>query len=283
MSGLFEWMATPGPTEEITMLVLVAVIFIALPIWIKTLKISKISKSGIEFDKDSEKTEDKEKNPQAMSDKSTDNSQSSGNLSITASQDYKLFSLILRDFGNRVKNEIKKYCKDNGINLKGIEEYGYYIDGKKQNYFYELKEFFQAEYTTYDLVSNVDIIKILENSKDYIFKKIDLLYKKIRTISIEEHDKINKKYEGERRKFQNGILGYIESIRQLKDDENKIDPNNTIDLHYTEYREILLAERISILDKQISTIEDINISVKRHLLEEFEKVYIEKKSGKKGE
>ena len=266
MDKFFEWLAEPGPWEEMSVIIIIMLIIIGLPICLKYIKVAKITKQGIEFD-----TKDREK--KAATQNFYDNKHST-----TASQDHKLFTLILRDFSHKIKAEIKEYCRLNGLNLKTDEEYKEYTEEKKSVYYSQLKEEFQNEYIAYDTVTLEDIEEILETLRDFTFHRIEVLFKKIRDISIEEHKTVDENKKIERETFEQNIANILDQFKESDNREDSLSRIRTImDLHYMKYGEILLDERISILDKQIHVIEEVNKSITRRFIEEFETVYRNKK------
>jgi len=266
METFFNWLSSPGPYEEISVILCLLILIVGIPFWLRYLKISKISKNGVEFDVKS--SSEKKSKYTALID---------NNHSSTASQDHKLFTLILRDFSHKVKNEIKEYCRVNGLNLKTDEEYKEYIEEKKSVYFSELREMFQNEYIAYDLVTLEDVEDILETLRDYTFHRIENMYKKVRDISILEHKNLDEKKKVERQLFIENLKSLIERWKE-KEKNLELSLDNILNIHYTEIEEIIKQERITILDKQIHIIDECNKSITRRYIEEFEKTYRQKRN-----
>lgn len=262
MEAFFNWIANPGPTEEITIVAILVILMFGIPFWLKNVKIAKISKEGVEFQTNEiVKIEEKKETP-------------INRLSIATTQDYKLFVLILRDFYNKIEEEIKTYCRLNGLNKKNEIEYKEYVEDKKLVYYSQLKEIFQNDYISYDIVTYEDVENIVETLRDFIFNKIDTLYKKIREISINEHNRINDAKDVEREMFTINIISNLDNFVGTDEEKhNKV--SSVLDSHYKKCKEIMSDELISIIDKQTRVIDEINKSITRRFIEEFENVYRE--------
>lgn len=277
MEPFFSWLSTPGPWEEITLLVFALVFAFGVPFWIKKLKIKKVGKGGLEFGGDEKAKEDTSKPTESNTSASE---KITNQVSYATAQDHRIFSLILKDFSSKMKSDIKDYCRKNGIDKKSDLEYNEYAEEKKYAYYNSLKEKFQEEYTSYDIVSIDDVEKILESLRDFTFNKIENVYKKIRAIAIEEHRFVTEEYEREYETFKNNMNSVANLFKENKElsaiVENQI--NSVLQQHYTKYKEIVIYERINILDKEIRVVEDTNKTISRRFIEEFDKIFREKSS-----
>ena len=195
MNAFFAWLSTPGPFEEI-LLVVILLILLGFVSFIIAKGFLDCDIKGIRIkSKDNrEKPNDKPVAQREKLNKSDLNNSSSvlgANVSILATQDYRIISLIIQAHSNRIREEMKQYCSVNGLDKKDRDSYMIYVDEKKNLYISELKEMFNREYVSYDIISISDIYEIIEESKERMMNKLEKLYIKLRDISIEEHTKIN--------------------------------------------------------------------------------------------
>ena len=194
MSTLFTWLSTPGPFEEILLVIILLILLGFIGFLIARGSIDCNIKGVRIKSKNKEKENDKPEVQDEKPNKSDLNNSSSvlgANVSILATQDYRIISLIIQAHANRIREEMKQFCSVNGLDKKDRDSYMIYVDEKKNLYISELKEMFNREYVSYDIISISDIYEIIEESKEKIMSKLEKLYIKLRDISIEEHTKIN--------------------------------------------------------------------------------------------
>ncbi|MBR1818233.1 MAG: hypothetical protein IJ772_05215 [Bacilli bacterium] len=273
MEAFLNWLSNPGPCEEITLILVLLLVSFVIPFWITKLKISKVGKDGIEFgSREDKKDENKKKRSEEGSNSIIE--QKKEHISYVTTQDYKIFSLILKEFSTKIITEVKEYCRKNGINLKTEDEYREYTEEKKSIYYNELKEMFRDEYVSYDIISDTDVEDILEKLRDFTFNKIENMYRKVRSISIEEHQLLEQECKEEKETFLSNLNKYIEIKNENKNSLYSLE--NILETHYIKCKEIYTHERISILEKQIRVIEETNKMITRKYIEEFNRVYSEK-------
>jgi hypothetical protein len=259
MNAFFAWLSTPGPFEEIIVVIILLIIlsFIGILI-IKGLVDCDIK--GIKIkSKDKEKPNNEPVVQQEKPNKSDLINSSSvlgANVSILATQDYRIISLIIQAHSNRIREEMKQYCSVNGLDKKDRDSYMIYVDEKKNLYISELKEMFNREYVSYDIISISDIYEIIEESKERMMNKLEKLYIKLRDISIEEHTKIN---ESKKELFDTYLGKALEwRNKSYSSDTEMID---TLSEYLTQYHKtcenLTINERIDVLNKQVQKIDTI--------------------------
>ena len=259
MNAFFAWLSTPGPFEEIIVVIILLIIlgFIGILI-IKGLVDCDIK--GIKIkSKDKEKPNNEPVVQQEKPNKSDLINSSSvlgANVSILATQDYRIISLIIQAHSNRIREEMKQYCSVNGLDKKDRDSYMIYVDEKKNLYISELKEMFNREYVSYDIISISDIYEIIEESKERMMNKLEKLYIKLRDISIEEHTKIN---ESKKELFDNYLGKALEwRNKSYSSDTEMIDK---LSEYLTQYHKtcenLTINERIDVLNKQVQKIDTI--------------------------
>lgn len=259
MNAFFAWLSTPGPFEEIIVVIILLIIlgFIGILI-IKGLVDCDIK--GIKIkSKDKEKPNNEPVVQQEKPNKSDLINSSSvlgANVSILATQDYRIISLIIQAHSNRIREEMKQYCSVNGLDKKDRDSYMIYVDEKKNLYISELKEMFNREYVSYDIINISDIYEIIEESKERMMNKLEKLYIKLRDISIEEHTKIN---ESKKELFDTYLGKALEwRNKSYSSDTEMID---TLSEYLTQYHKtcenLTINERIDVLNKQVQKIDTI--------------------------
>lgn len=279
MNAFFAWLSTPGPFEEI-LLVVILLILLGFVSFIITKGLLDCDIKGIRIkSKDNkEKPNDKPVAQREKPNKSDLNNSSSvlgANVSILATQDYRIISLIIQAHSNRIREEMKQYCSVNGLDKKDRDSYMIYVDEKKNLYISELKEMFNREYVSYDIISISDIYEIIEESKERMMNKLEKLYIKLRDISIEEHTKIN---ESKKVLFET----YLEKALEWKEKTYSSDKEaKDILIEYlNQYHKICenltINERIDVLNKQLQKID----TIKKDLVDIFLTEVIKKMNNK---
>lgn len=279
MNAFFAWLSTPGPFEEI-LLVVILLILLGFVSFIITKGLLDCDIKGIRIkSKDNkEKPNDKPVAQREKLNKSDLNNSSSvlgANVSILATQDYRIISLIIQAHSNRIREEMKQYCSVNGLDKKDRDSYMIYVDEKKNLYISELKEMFNREYVSYDIISISDIYEIIEESKERMMNKLEKLYIKLRDISIEEHTKIN---ESKKVLFET----YLEKALEWR--EKTYSSNKEVKDILIEYlnqyhktcENLTINERIDVLNKQVQKID----TIKKDLVDIFLTEVIKKMNNK---
>lgn len=205
-------------------------------------KFKDIELNGNKFSKDiqnNNKTDKKDHNP---------------NITITATQDYKIIYLIITVHANRITNEMIEYCKKNGLNKISNEDYDIYVDEKKNIYITELRDMITREYVSYDLISIQDLYEFINIIKDSITSRVDKLYRTLRDISIEQHRELNKKRIDI---FSDCIstLNKWKSLTFTSETEALDELVKIINDYKIQHEKIVVKERIDILDLQKQKIE----------------------------
>ena len=278
MNAFFAWLSTPGPFEEIIVVIILLIIlgFIGILI-IKGLVDCDIK--GIKIkSKDKEKPNNEPEVQQEKPNKSDLNNSSSvlgANVSILATQDYRIISLIIQAHSNRIREEMKQYCSVNGLDKKDRDSYMIYVDEKKNLYISELKEMFNREYVSYDIISISDIYEIIEESKERMMNKLEKLYIKLRDISIEEHTKIN---ESKKELFET----YLEKALEWRGKTYSSDKEvrdiliEYLNQYHKTCENLTINERIDVLNKQVQKID----TIKKDLVDIFLTEVIKKMNNK---
>lgn len=195
-------------------------------------------------------TKEKDLNPMMPSDKHNKKSTIGGsNVSITASQDYKIIYLILQAHAERVSREMELYCKKNGLNEKSKEDYDVYVDEKKNLYIHELNEMLNREYVSYDIIDIHDVRSIINELKEEIMNKVEKLYQSLRNISIEEHKTVKAKRADIYLNCLNNIT-FWKKINYTSDTENGTELEKIVNVFKTEFEKVVIYERIDILERQ---------------------------------
>ena len=278
MNAFFAWLSTPGPFEEILLVFVLLIIlgFIGILI-LKGLVDCDIKGVKIKS-KDKEKPNDKPVVQQEKPNKSDLNNSSSvlgANVSILATQDYRIISLIIQAHSNRIREEMKQYCSVNGLDKKDRDSYMIYVDEKKNLYISELKEMFNREYVSYDIISISDIYEIIEESKERMMNKLEKLYIKLRDISIEEHTKIN---ESKKELFET----YLEKALEWRGKTYSSDKEvrdiliEYLNQYHKTCENLTINERIDVLNKQVQKID----TIKKDLVDIFLTEVIKKMNNK---
>jgi len=279
MNAFFAWLSTPGPFEEILIVVILLILlgFVGFLITKGSLDCD-IKGIRIKSKDNKEKTNDKPVVQHEKPNKSDLNNSSSvlgANVSILATQDYRIISLIIQAHSNRIREEMKQYCSVNGLDKKDRDSYMIYVDEKKNLYISELKEMFNREYVSYDIISISDIYEIIEESKERMMNKLEKLYIKLRDISIEEHTKIN---ESKKVLFET----YLEKALEWREKTYSSDKEaKEILIEYlTQYHKtcenLTINERIDVLNKQVQKID----TIKKDLVDIFLTEVIKKMNNK---
>ena len=254
MDGFFGWLSQPGLSQEIFLLVLVLILLIFILILVA--KYVSIDIKGV-------KSKDDKKNKDSKSSNSTkENINGLTNASVTATQDYKILSLIIQAHSTRVRDEMKQYCTRNGLDKKDKDDYMTYVDEKKNLFLVELCDMIRREYVSYDILSESDVFKIIEDNREIIMSKLEKLYIKLRDISVHEHAKIN---EDKFTNFDNYITKFVawKNCNYEKDDDCKSALTDLMNNYSQTCENIVIEERIVILDKQVQKID----AVKRDLVD----------------
>ena len=134
MNAFFAWLSTPGPFEELLVVVILMILlgFVGFII-AKGLLDCDIKGIRIKSKDNKEKPNDKPVVKQEKPNKSDLNNSSSvlgANVSILATQDYRIISLIIQAHSNRIREEMKQYCSVNGLDKKDRDSYMIYVDEK---------------------------------------------------------------------------------------------------------------------------------------------------------
>lgn len=278
MNAFFNWLSTPGPCEEILLVVILLIILGFVGFLIAKGLVDCDIKGVKVKSKDKEKSNVKPVVQQEKPNKSDLNNNSSvlgANVSILATQDYRIISLIIQAHSNRIREEMKQYCSVNGLDKKDRDSYMIYVDEKKNLYISELKEMFNREYVSYDIISISDIYEIIEESKERMMNKLEKLYIKLRDISIEEHTKIN---ESKKVLFET----YLEKALEWRGKSYSSDKEaKEILIEYlTQYHKtcenLTINERIDVLNKQVQKID----TIKKDLVDIFLTEVIKKMNNK---
>ena len=192
-----------------------------------------------------------------------------------ATQDYRIISLIIQAHANRIREEMKQFCSVNGLDKKDRDSYMIYVDEKKNLYISELKEMFNREYVSYDIISISDIYEIIEESKEKIMSKLEKLYIKLRDISIEEHTKIN---ESKTELFETCLTKALE-WREKSYSTDK-EAKDVLIEYLNRFRKtcenLTISERIDVLNKQVQKID----TIKKDLVDIFLTEVIKKMNNK---
>lgn len=247
MNTLIEYLKT-GPSAVVSLVILIAVAFACLYFLLNLI----FNKGSFKFKNIEVGGNHKEKNlnPMMPSDKQNKKSSIGGsNVSITASQDYKIIYLILQAHSERISKEIELYCKKNGLNEKSKEDYDVYVDEKKNLYIHELNEMLNREYVSYDIIDIHDIKNIINELKEEIMNKVEKLYQSLRNISIDEHKTVKAK----RADIYSNCLSNItlwKNISYSTATENGSELEKILNVFKTEFEKIVIYERIDILDRQ---------------------------------
>lgn len=279
MNAFFAWLSTPGPFEELLVVVILMILlgFVGFII-AKGLLDCDIKGIRIKSKDNKEKPNDKPVVKQEKPNKSDLNNSSSvlgANVSILATQDYRIISLIIQAHSNRIREEMKQYCSVNGLDKKDRDSYMIYVDEKKNLYISELKEMFNREYVSYDIISISDIYEIIEESKERMMNKLEKLYIKLRDISIEEHTKIN---ESKKELFET-YLGKALEWREKSYSSDKEVKDVLIDYlnrYHKTCENLTINERIDVLNKQVQKID----TIKKDLVDIFLTEVIKKMNNK---
>lgn len=279
MNAFFAWLSTPGPFEELLVVVILMILlgFVGFII-AKGLLDCDIKGIRIKSKDNKEKPNDKPVVKQEKPNKSDLNNSSSvlgANVSILATQDYRIISLIIQAHSNRIREEMKQYCSVNGLDKKDRDSYMIYVDEKKNLYISELKEMFNREYVSYDIISISDIYEIIEESKERMMNKLEKLYIKLRDISIEEHTKIN---ESKKELFET-YLGKALEWREKSYSSDKEVKDILIDYlnrYHKTCENLTINERIDVLNKQVQKID----TIKKDLVDIFLTEVIKKMNNK---
>lgn len=241
MSAFFTWLSNPGPFEEICVMIVLLIVLGFL-----ILMFAKF----ISFDYKGITSKDKNK------DKNKKDSSNQIKQTITnplASQDYRLISLIVQAHANKVKEEMKQYCKINGLDKKNRDEYMMYVDEKKNLYIAELREMFNSEYVAHDIISITEIYSIIDDTKEMIMNKLEKLYIKLRDISIQEHMKLNEEKDVMYQKAFGKAMEW--RSKNLTDEEKEKTLNEMIEIFKEMCEKLVLCEHIDILTRQMQKID----------------------------
>jgi hypothetical protein len=278
MNAFFAWLSTPGPFEEILLVFVLLIILGFIGILIAKGLVDCDIKGVKVKSKDKEKPNDKPVVQQEKPNKSDLNNSSSvlgANVSILATQDYRIISLIIQAHSNRIREEMKQYCSVNGLDKKDRDSYMIYVDEKKNLYISELKEMFNREYVSYDIISISDIYEIIEESKERMMNKLEKLYIKLRDISIEEHTKIN---ESKKELFET----YLEKALEWRGKTYSSDKEvrdiliEYLNQYHKTCENLTINERIDVLNKQVQKID----TIKKDLVDIFLTEVIKKMNNK---
>ena len=278
MSTLFTWLSTPGPFEEILLVIILLILLGFIGFLIARGSIDCNIKGVRIKSKNKEKENDKPEVQDEKPNKSDLNNSSSvlgANVSILATQDYRIISLIIQAHANRIREEMKQFCSVNGLDKKDRDSYMIYVDEKKNLYISELKEMFNREYVSYDIISISDIYEIIEESKEKIMNKLEKLYIKLRDISIEEHIKIN---ECKKELFETCLTKALE-WREKSYSTDK-EAKDVLIEYLNRFRKtcenLTINERIDVLNKQVQKID----TIKKDLVDIFLTEVIKKMNNK---
>lgn len=279
MNAFFAWLSIPGPFEELLIVIILMILlgFVGFII-AKGLLDCDIKGIRIKSKDNKEKPNDKPVAQREKLNKSDLNNSSSvlgANVSILATQDYRIISLIIQAHSNRIREEMKQYCSVNGLDKKDRDSYMIYVDEKKNLYISELKEMFNREYVSYDIINISDIYEIIEESKERMMNKLEKLYIKLRDISIEEHTKIN---ESKKELFET-YLGKALEWREKSYSSDKEVKDILIDYlnrYHKTCENLTINERIDVLNKQVQKID----TIKKDLVDIFLTEVIKKMNNK---
>jgi hypothetical protein len=279
MKEFFNWLSTPGYTEEIIMIIvlILLLLFICYIIRRVNINIKGVNITQATGRENNKNENDKIKpieNTQIQNDNKKhdiDNNAYGGNISVTATQDYRIISLIIQAHSNRIREEMKQYCSVNGLDKKDRDSYMLYVDEKKNLYISELKEMFNREYVSYDIISIGEVYEIIEEVKDAMMNKLEKLYIKLRDISIDEHGKINRTRSD---LFDMYLQKALEWRRKEynSDDECRSILKEYLEQYNKSCETLILDERIDILNKQVQKID----TTKKDLTDIFLTKVIEK-------
>lgn len=256
MKEFFNWLSTPGPFEELIVLFILIILLLFIAYLIRKVSIEykglRVTQNG--NDKNENKTANETKPEKNNTQEKSDNTVLGAKISLLATQDYRIISLIIQAHANRIREEMKQYCSINGLDKKSRDSYMVYVDEKKNLYISELKEMFNREYVSYDILSVSDIYEIIEETKESIMNKLEKLYVKLRDISIDEHAKINK---SKKELFDFYLNKAIEwRNKEYKSEE---DMRSILEEYLNQYNKtcenLTINERIDILNKQLQKID----------------------------
>ena len=280
MKEFFNWLSTPGYTEEVIVVIVLILLLLFICYIIRKVNISirgvNITQAGKENNKNENENNKPIENNQAHQHDNNnkhelDNNAYGGNVSVTATQDYRIISLIIQAHSNRIREEMKQYCSVNGLDKKDRDSYMLYVDEKKNLYISELKEMFNREYVSYDIISIGEIYEIIDEVKDAMMNRLEKLYVKLRDISIDEHGKINKTRSD---LFDMYLQKALEWRRKdyNTDEECKSILKEYLEQYNKSCETLILDERIDILNKQVQKID----TTKKDLTDIFLTKVIEK-------
>jgi len=269
MKEFFDWLSNPGIGEELFVLILLLII---LGVFIFILKKSDSVDTKWFKIKNKKKEEATTNNSEQTKGKDNKNDNLCGsNASIIASQDYRIISLIVQSHAGRIREEMKQYCSINGLDKKTKDEYMMYVDEKKNLYIAELKEMFNHEYMSYDIIDITDIYEIIDESKEALMNKLEKLYIKVRDISIEEHSRLNAEKIEKISEVKNRFMTwYRASYATTEERESAL--AGFIDEYRDVCEKLVVNERIDILNKQVQKID----MAKKDLIDIIMKKVIEK-------
>ena len=278
MKEFFNWLSTPGYTEEVIVVIVLILLLLFICYIIRKVNINikgvNITQAGKENNKNETGNNKPVENIQVQqhdNNKHEIDNKYGGNVSVTATQDYRIISLIIQAHSNRIREEMKQYCSVNGLDKKDRDSYMLYVDEKKNLYISELKEMFNREYVSYDIISIGEIYEIIDEVKDALMNRLEKLYVKLRDISIDEHGKINKS------RSDLFDMYFQKALEWRRKDYNTDEECKSILKEYLEQynkscETLILDERIDILNKQVQKID----TTKKDLTDIFLTKVIEK-------
>lgn len=278
MKEFFDWLSTPGYTEEVIVVIVLILLLLFICYIIRKVNINikgvNITQAGKENNKNETVNNKPVENIQVQqhdNNKHEIDNKYGGNVSVTATQDYRIISLIIQAHSNRIREEMKQYCSVNGLDKKDRDSYMLYVDEKKNLYISELKEMFNREYVSYDIISIGEIYEIIDEVKDALMNRLEKLYVKLRDISIDEHSKINKS------RSDLFDMYFQKALEWRRKDYNTDEECKSILKEYLEQynkscETLILDERIDILNKQVQKID----TTKKDLTDIFLTKVIEK-------
>jgi hypothetical protein len=278
MKEFFNWLSTPGYTEEVIVVIVLILLLLFICYIIRKVNINikgvNITQAGKENNKNENENNKPVENIQVQqhdNNKHEIDNKYGGNVSVTATQDYRIISLIIQAHSNRIREEMKQYCSVNGLDKKDRDSYMLYVDEKKNLYISELKEMFNREYVSYDIISIGEIYEIIDEVKDALMNRLEKLYVKLRDISIDEHGKINKS------RSDLFDMYFQKALEWRRKDYNTDEECKSILKEYLEQynkscETLILDERIDILNKQVQKID----TTKKDLTDIFLTKVIEK-------
>ena len=278
MKEFFNWLSTPGYTEEVIVVIVLILLLLFIcyiirkvNINIKGVNITQAGKENNKNENENNKTVENIQVQQHDNNKHEIDNKYGGNVSVTATQDYRIISLIIQAHSNRIREEMKQYCSVNGLDKKDRDSYMLYVDEKKNLYISELKEMFNREYVSYDIISIGEIYEIIDEVKDALMNRLEKLYIKLRDISIDEHSKINQSRSD---LFDMYFQKALEWRRKEynTDEECKSILKEYLEQYNKSCETLILDERIDILNKQVQKID----TTKKDLTDIFLTKVIEK-------